>query len=459
MSNCPPTQALAVKAAALGKAYRLYDSLGEQVLDIAGLSRLRFWRRPNHRTFEALKSIDLDVKRGERIGVIGRNGAGKSTFLKILTGATKPTSGEIEVGGTVQALMQVGLGFHPDFTGEQNIRSSLVYNGLTSDETEEAIRDIIDFVELGDFLHQPFKTYSLGMRARLQFATATAIHPDILVIDEVLGAGDAYFNAKSVLRMKRLTAKSNCTLFLVSHSMAQVMQFCERTIWLHEGTIRMDGDSRTVVGEYEAYTQKLSERLTPDSADETESFRLAKTDAGSMQEGSFASTLDDGQKVYRWAGDDGAKLAAFTLNVDGEPSDRFRRDQNVSFHVTVKKDVDRPIAVRHFLTLFRLDGARVTRLESPPQILHGGKGALVQAEVALTPCRLGAGRYFVNYLMIAAEDGVPLLTGRYDLASKFGDFEIVRLLDYTEEPLFYHQSDWSGPGLGPSEQIDKASGM
>ena len=459
MSDAPPAQALAVKAAGLSKAYRLYNSLGEQVLDIAGLSRLRFWRRPDHRTFEALKSLDLDVKRGERVGVIGRNGAGKSTLLKLLTGATKPTCGDIEVNGTVQALMQVGLGFHPDFTGEQNIRSSLVYNGLTSDETEEAIRDIIDFVELGDFLHQPFKTYSLGMRARLQFATATAIHPDILVIDEVLGAGDAYFNAKSALRMKRLTADSSCTLFLVSHSMAQVMQFCERAIWLHEGRIRMDGDSRTVVGEYEAYTQKLSERLTPKIADETESFRLARTDASGMQEGSFASTLDDGQKVYRWAGDDGAKLSAFALAIDGKAADRFRRDQNVSFHITVKKDVDRPIAVRHFLTLFRLDGARVTRLESPPQTLHGEKGALVRAEVALTPCRLGAGRYFVNYLMIAAGDDVPLLTGRYDLASKFGDFEIVRLLDYTEEPLFYHKSDWSGSGLQPGEQIDQASGM
>jgi lipopolysaccharide transport system ATP-binding protein len=457
MSDAVMPAAMAMKADGLTKAYRLYDSLTEQVLDVAGLSRLRFWRQGRRRTFEALKSIDLEVWRGERLGIIGRNGAGKTTFLKLLTGATQPTSGTIEIDGSVQALMQVGLGFHPDFTGEQNIRSSLVYNGLTSDETEDAVQDIIEFVELGEFLHQPFKTYSLGMRARLQFATATAIQPDILVIDEVLGAGDAYFSAKSAIRMKHLTERSNSTLFLVSHSMSQVMQFCDRVIWLHEGGVRMDGDSRTVVGEYEAYTQKLSERLTPESSDETESFRLAKTSPGDMSAGSFASTLDDGQKVYRWAADTGAKLAEFAITADGRPADRFQRDQNASFNLAVKKEVDRPITVRHFVTIFRLDGTRVTRLESPSQTLHGPAGTVNRAEVALAPCRLGAGQYFVNYLMTAGDNGDTLLSGRYDLASKFGDFEIVRLLDYTEEPLFYHQADWTFPDLAGDDHVDKAS--
>lgn len=459
MSDTAAAKRVAMRAVALSKTYRLYDSLVEQVLDVAGLARLRFWRPQKHRTFDALKAIDLEVGRGERIGIIGRNGAGKTTLLKLMTGATQPSTGTIEIDGTVQALMQVGLGFHPDFTGEQNIRSSLVYNGLTSAETEEAVADIIDFVELGDFLHQPFKTYSLGMRTRLQFATATAIRPDILVIDEVLGAGDAYFSAKSALRMKRLTERSNCTLFLVSHSMAQVMQFCERVIWLHEGGVRMDGDSRTVIGEYEAYTQKLSERLTPSSSDETESFRLAKSSPGELGSGSFASTLDDGQKVYRWAADTGAKLAEFAIMVDGKTADRFKRDQNVSFHLAVRKEVDRPIAVRHFVTIFRLDGTRVTRLESPPHTLHGPKGAVVQADVALAPCRLGAGRYFINYLMVAGDERDHLLSGRYDLASKFADFEVVRLLDYTEEPLYYHEADWRFPDLAIDGGIEKASGM
>ncbi|MGI9449463.1 MAG: hypothetical protein ACR2QH_02245, partial [Geminicoccaceae bacterium] len=240
-------------------------------------------------------------------------------------------------------------------------------------------------------------------------------------------------------------------------SMSQVMQFCDRVIWLHEGGVRMDGDSRTVVGEYEAYTQKLSERLTPESSDETESFHLAKTNPGDMSAGSFASTLDDGQKVYRWAADTGAKLAEFAITADGRPADRFQRDQNASFNLAVKKEVDRPITVRHFVTIFRLDGTRVTRLESPSQTLHGPAGTVNRAEVALAPCRLGAGQYFVNYLMTAGDNGDTLLSGRYDLASKFGDFEIVRLLDYTEEPLFYHQADWTFPDLAGDDHVDKAS--
>ena len=148
--------------------------------------------------------------------------------------------------------MATGVGFHSDFTGAENIRASLLYSGLPGKEIEATIDDIVDFCELGDFLHQPVKTYSLGMRSRLQFAAATAIKPDILIIDEMLGAGDAYFTIKSNERLRKLTS-SGCTVLLVTHSMSHVIQLCQRAIWINHGRILKEGEPRDVVGAYEAY--------------------------------------------------------------------------------------------------------------------------------------------------------------------------------------------------------------
>lgn len=200
--------------------------------------------------FHALHDINFTIARGERIGLVGRNGAGKTTLLKLITDNFEPSSGRVLVNGSVQALMQLGLGFHPEFSGLENIRSALSYNGLVGKELEEAVEDVIDFVELGDFLNQPLKTYSLGMNARLQFAAATAIRPDILLVDEVLSAGDSYFSAKSAFRMDKL-AKSGCTLILVSHSWQQIQQYCNRCIWLLDGRVHMDGPTHEVMAKYE----------------------------------------------------------------------------------------------------------------------------------------------------------------------------------------------------------------
>ena len=148
----------AVRLDDVSKEYRLYESLTDQALDVLGVSGLRFWRALRYRTFTALKDVNLDVERGERVGIIGRNGAGKTTMLKLITGNFAATRGTVHVDGDVQALMQTGLGFHGDFTGLENIRSSLLYNGVTGNGLDDAIEDIVDFCELGDFLNQPVKT-------------------------------------------------------------------------------------------------------------------------------------------------------------------------------------------------------------------------------------------------------------------------------------------------------------
>lgn len=208
----------------------------------------------------ALDQIERSVQRGEKVGVIGRNGSGKTTLLRLIIGQISPTRGTVETASNVQAMMQTGFGFNDDLSGYENVVNSLLYNGLSKSQRKAALEDIVSFVELGDFLSHPLKTYSLGMRARLEFATATAIHPDVLVVDEVLGAGDGYFAQKSARRMQDLIDKS--TLVLVSHSMQQIMDYCDRVIWLDSGVLVEDGEAKTVIMNYEKFmAQDQAEQL------------------------------------------------------------------------------------------------------------------------------------------------------------------------------------------------------
>jgi lipopolysaccharide transport system ATP-binding protein len=248
-----------VRLTGVGKMYKLFSSRTDNLLDALGFARLVPFHRVEHREFWALRGIDLELGAARRVGIIGRNGAGKSTLLKLITGNLAPTEGAVEVNGQVQALLDAGAGFHPEFTGYENIRAALIYQGLTEGEIAEAEADIAEFTELGQFLGQPFKTYSAGMQARLAFATATVLKPEILIIDEILGAGDAYFIGKSTERMYQLV-ESGASILLVSHAMSQITQMCETAIWLDRGQIVMSGDSLEVVKSYEQYIRELEDR-------------------------------------------------------------------------------------------------------------------------------------------------------------------------------------------------------
>ncbi|MBD2297078.1 ABC transporter ATP-binding protein [Nostoc sp. FACHB-190] len=236
----------------LGKMYRLYRHPADKVLDAFGVNKFLFWRKHYYQEFWALRGLNLEIKKGERLGLIGRNGAGKSTLLKIITGNVAPTEGKAEVKGRVQALMELGTGFHPEFTGRQNIQASLAYQGLSQAKIRELEEEIIDFSELEDFIDQPIKTYSAGMYARLAFTVATVIEPEILIIDEVLGAGDAYFAGKCVERMKKLTEESGATVLFVSHDLGSVQALCNRAIWIDKGTIRAEGQPLNIIKQYTA---------------------------------------------------------------------------------------------------------------------------------------------------------------------------------------------------------------
>jgi len=246
----------------IGKCYRVYPRAADRVLSALGADRLLFWRTTEYREHWAVRHVDLEIRRGERVGLIGGNGAGKSTLLKIICGITSPTEGVATVQGEIQSLMELGTAFHPDFTGRQNIRAALSYRGVHGGKIRRLEAEIIDFSELESFIDQPVKTYSAGMYARLAFSTATCVQPDILIIDEVLGAGDAYFNGKCLERMQRMAAECGTTLLFVSHDAAAVQALCDRAVWIDRGSVRQDGPTLPVLKQYAAVVRRQTdERL------------------------------------------------------------------------------------------------------------------------------------------------------------------------------------------------------
>ena len=230
----------------LTKIYRLYERPQQRILDVLGLSR-----GGKYTEHHALDDVSISVGRGERLGIIGRNGAGKSTFLKLVSGVTPPTSGTIRVEGNARALLEIGTGFHPEFTGRDNAKAYFAQLGMAGREAAPLIDEIIEFSELEEYIDQPLKTYSTGMRLRLMFAAATVVAPDILVLDEVLGVGDAYFTRKSFERINEMAQRDGATLLLVSHDIYTSARICERLIWLEKGKVVFDGDPKDAVKAYE----------------------------------------------------------------------------------------------------------------------------------------------------------------------------------------------------------------
>ncbi len=234
----------AIFARGLGKRYSLFDKPSDRL-------RQLMWgnRRAIGREFWALRGVDLEVSRGEVLGLVGRNGAGKSTLLQMVCGTLTPTEGELQVNGRVAALLELGAGFNPEFSGVENVYLNAALMGLNRAQVNERLDGILEFADIGEFVHQPVKTYSSGMFVRLAFAVATSVEPEILVIDEALSVGDGAFARKSFDRILALR-DSGVTIVFCSHSMYQVEALCERAIWLEGGQLKMIGQAAAVTSAY-----------------------------------------------------------------------------------------------------------------------------------------------------------------------------------------------------------------
>jgi ABC-type polysaccharide/polyol phosphate transport system ATPase subunit len=255
----------AVRAERISKSYRLYDSPSDRLKEM-------ILRRPRSRAFHALSDISFELSPGRALGLIGENGAGKSTLLKIVAGTTHPTSGKVWRQGTVASILELGMGFHPEFSGQENARMNAALLGLSAGEIRRRLPQIRDFAELGDFFDRPVRTYSSGMALRLAFAVATHVDAEILIIDEALAVGDGYFQKKSIDRITDFHKRGG-TLLFCSHALYYVAMLCDNALWLKEGREAACGQAVQVVRKYEAFLQEKERRAV-----EPASVSLEKTD-------------------------------------------------------------------------------------------------------------------------------------------------------------------------------------
>ena len=235
---------IAISVRNLTKKYKLYNKPIDRLKE-----SLSPFRKQYHQDFIALNNISFDVKKGETIGIIGKNGSGKSTLLKLLTKVLTPSSGSIKTNGKISALLELGAGFNPDFTGIENLYFNGSIMGFSKAEMDEKIYKILEFADIGEFAKQPVKMYSSGMYVRLAFSLAINVDPDILIVDEALAVGDARFQLKCFQKFEDFK-KAGKTLIFVSHGMADIVRSCKRALWINEGVLYDDGDSKKVTEEY-----------------------------------------------------------------------------------------------------------------------------------------------------------------------------------------------------------------
>lgn len=211
--------------------------------------KLLFWKRANKEIRVVLKDINLDIQKGETVALIGTNGSGKSTLLKLMTKIIYPTKGVVETQGKLTSLLELGAGFHPDFSGRENIYFNASIFGLSRKEIDCRLKDIIEFSELSEFIDNPVRTYSSGMYMRLAFSVAINVDADILLIDEILAVGDQHFQDKCFKKLEELR-DSNRTIVIVTHSLESVKKLCNRAIWIKDGNVKMDGETKNVIEKY-----------------------------------------------------------------------------------------------------------------------------------------------------------------------------------------------------------------
>lgn len=226
------------------KIYKLYEKPIDRLKEAMSLTHKNY-----HRDFFALNGISFDVEKGQTVGIIGTNGSGKSTILKIITGVLTPTTGDVQVNGVISALLELGAGFNMDYTGIENIYMNGTMMGFSRKEMDEKLQDILDFADIGDFVYQPVKTYSSGMFVRLAFALAINVEPEILIVDEALSVGDVFFQAKCYRRMEEIR-KNGTTILMVTHDMGAIIKYCDRVVVLNKGNFIAEGEPGKMVDLY-----------------------------------------------------------------------------------------------------------------------------------------------------------------------------------------------------------------
>ncbi len=300
-----PDRTPAISVRNVGKLYRIYSRSEDRLKQM--LFR-RFGRQYGH-DFWALRNVSFDIERGDAVGVIGRNGSGKSTLLQILAGTLQPTEGSVSVNGRVSALLELGSGFNPEYTGEENVYLSGAILGISRQEMERRYDDIASFADIGEFLQQPVKSYSSGMYARLAFSVAVAVQPDILIVDEILAVGDYGFQQKCVARLRQMR-DAGLTLFFVSHSPDSIKSICSRGLFLVDGQPAYWGGAEQAVDLYFKYIREQTNRDILGDHPFNNTVQVRERTAGSLRYGTGHAQIEDVAVL----GADGLPHKAFAIN-------------------------------------------------------------------------------------------------------------------------------------------------
>lgn len=413
---------LAVAVDRLSKSYQIYDQPRDRLVQML-MPRLQraVGRAPRqyYRDFWAVREVSLDVRKGETVGIIGRNGSGKSTLLQMIAGTLAPTSGSMTIHGRVAALLELGSGFSPEFTGRENVVTNATVLGLTAGEIASRMEAIAAFADIGEFLDQPVKTYSSGMLVRLAFAVQAQVSPEVLIVDEALAVGDARFQAKCFDRLRQLKARGT-SILLVTHSTEQIVTHCDRALLLESGRVQMVGAPRDVVNRYLDLLFGR-ERLREAPAPETPGSRVDRapeSPALSLTSDTFATRRGYNPHEYRW-GDGAATILDFSLSANGvvDPAtiavgDQVRIDVAVRFErALVGPIIGATLKSKDGVTIF---GTNSEMLALPALRNAGTPGEVLVVRLSFE-CRLGAGDYFLSLGIATREaDTVVPHDRRYD---------------------------------------------
>ncbi|MBP0049720.1 ABC transporter ATP-binding protein [Marinobacterium sp. AK62] len=380
----------AVRVSDIGKAYRQYPSRW---------ARLKEWLIPGqgvrHELHWVLRGVSFEVRPGEAVGVIGVNGAGKSTLLKLITGVSHPTEGSVEVVGRVSAMLELGMGFHPDFTGRENVIMAGQLLGFSARTMADLMPSIEEFAEIGEYIDQPVRVYSSGMQMRLAFSVATVQRPDLLIVDEALSVGDAYFQHKSFQRIREYR-DAGTTLLMVSHDKGAIQSICDRALLLDGGRIAMEGDPESVMDYYNAL--------------------LARREDQNIDRQPVA-----GERVQTRSGNGAASiLKVQLLGAKGEPVENVKVGQEVSMRVQVRVDRPLPELVVGFLIKDRLGqpvfGTNTHHLGKSLTELPAGRTLAFQFNFCAC---LGAGHYAVSVALHTADNHLENNFDWLDMALMF----------------------------------------
>jgi ABC-2 type transport system ATP-binding protein len=410
---------IAIDVNNITKSFKVFLDKGSQLKE-----RLLFRKRSRYEERKVLRGISFQVKKGEAIGLIGHNGCGKSTTLKLLTKIMYPDSGTITMKGRVSSLIELGAGFHPDMSGRENIYTNASIFGLTKKEIDARLDDIVSFSELEEFIDNPVRTYSSGMYMRLAFSVAINVDADILLIDEILAVGDANFQAKCFNKLREIKAHGT-TIVIVSHSLGQIEQICDRSIWIHEGLIRAEGPPKEIDLEYLDFMgQKLQESTRKELEEKQPE---EQEDAGAENE---PEEEESPEEKKRW-GSGAARIKRIKAYAsDGAEQRIFRTGESILFRLdySVKEKV--PDAV-FGIGIFNRDGVQCygtnTRIDKLPEFSLEKSGT---AEISLDRVELLPGEYLIDFA-IETGDGIPVDYFReaykIEMISNTGDVGVARI--------------------------------